>query len=550
LATASEVSPAEDQRDIFSVLRLIFAALGFACMDLFWLLKPAVEPTQRGAYHWSGNPNGLYLAALFDLLLLSLAILLLIGAARKPGRIRVAIWAGLILFTPWVLFMESRVLLHRGAGFKIGALLFWGALAATSLLVTRWRSSYAARFDRVVASVITTMIFLGAFGVFLSCRLVWYDWVAHHLNATSHLHHGETSAAPQPHRIIWIVFDELSYQQLFERRFPGLQMPAFDAFAAQATNFTQVVPIDINTEIVLPGLMEGISIDDIRTAPSGRLLMHTAKPDKWNVFDPHNTVFQDALNAGYSTGVAGWYNPYCRMTAAVLDQCAWVFRMPVSNGMSVSDSVLHNMVGPLNMVAWMLSTAGPEKLQRAVIRHRFPGSAGAEAQDHLADFEQVYAAANKLVDDPKASFILLHLPIPHPVGIYDRATGAVEPTGSYIDNLALADKCLANIHAELQQLGQWDSSTIVLMGDHSWRTKQLWLRRDFGVLWKREDSAASDGGLYDPRPAYMVKLPGQMAPFRVGTKYRAVNTRLLFDEILSHKITSPADLTAWAESVR
>jgi hypothetical protein len=550
LATASEVSPAEDQRDIFSVLRLIFAALGFACMDLFWLLKPAVEPTQRGAYHWSGNPNGLYLAALFDLLLLSLAILLLISAARKPGRVRVAIWAGLILFTPWVLFMESRVLLHRGAGLKISVLLFWGALAATSLVVIFWRDRDAARFDQIVASATTILIFLGAFGIFLSCRMLWYDWEAHELNADSHLHRAADSVSPQPHRILWIVFDELSYQQLFEHRYPGLQMPAFDAFAAQSTNFTQVVPIDIQTEVVLPGLMQGMLINDIRTSPSGSLLLHTAHPDKWQAFDQHDTVFQDALDSGYSTGVAGWYNPYCRMLAAVLDRCTWVYRTPVNNGMNISDSVEHNMVGPLKVLAWMFTTAGPQKLQLAVLKRNVPGSGANEAQIHLEDFEDVDAAANSLIRDPSASFILVHLPIPHPVGIYDRATGVVEPTGSYVDNLALADKCLARIRAELEQAGQWDSSTVVLMGDHGWRTKQIWFRRTFTAFWKQEDNSASEGGQYDPRPAYMVKLPGQRAGFRVDTKYSAVNTRLLFDELLAHKISSPEDLTAWAERVR
>ena len=46
-------------------------------------------------------------------------------------------------------------------------------------------------------------------------------------------------------RVIWILFDELSYQQVYERRLPGLQLPAFDALAAQATVFTHAVPAGI-----------------------------------------------------------------------------------------------------------------------------------------------------------------------------------------------------------------------------------------------------------------------------------------------------------------
>jgi hypothetical protein len=61
--------------------------------------------------------------------------------------------------------------------------------------------------------------------------------------------------------------------------------------------------------------------------------------------------------------------------------------------------------------------------------------------------------------------VLLHLPIPHPNGIYDRHTGQLATAGSsYIDNLALADRCLAGIRRTLVESGQWDSATVVVMG--------------------------------------------------------------------------------------
>jgi hypothetical protein len=53
------------------------------------------------------------------------------------------------------------------------------------------------------------------------------------------------------------VFDELSYRQGYERRFPALQLPAFDALAAQATVFTHTIPAGIMTEKVLPSLLTG-----------------------------------------------------------------------------------------------------------------------------------------------------------------------------------------------------------------------------------------------------------------------------------------------------
>ena len=169
---------------------------------------------------------------------------------------------------------------------------------------------------------------------------------------------------------------------------------------------------------------------------------------------------------------------------------------------------------------------------------------------HIDDYLDLNAATQKLLRDPSYSFVLLHLPVPHPWGIYNRHTGKFTVTGSsYIDNLALADKCLAVIRQTLEQTGQWDSSTIVVMGDHSWRTKQLWHLSKPGYAWAAEDDVASRGGQYDPRPAYLIKLPGQTTGDRIDTPYATVNTRKLFDAIMAHRINTPADLAAWVHSL-
>ncbi len=117
------------------------------------------------------------------------------------------------------------------------------------------------------------------------------------------------------------------------------------------------------------------------------------------------------------------------------------------------------------------------------------------------------AAADQILDDPSAGFSLIHLPIPHPFGIYDRkADKFVTMNASYLDNLALADKLMGHIRGRLEKSGQWDDSTIVVMGDHSWRTELLW---GGSSQWTKEEEIASHGGEFDDRPAYVVKLPNQ-----------------------------------------
>jgi len=164
---------------------------------------------------------------------------------------------------------------------------------------------------------------------------------------------------------------------------------------------------------------------------------------------------------------------------------------------------------------------------------------------HIEDYQEMSAISDKVLRDPSLQFVLLHLPIPHPEGIYNRATGQLTADPStYVDNLALADNYLAHFRELLEQTGQWDSSTIVIMGDHGWRTKAIW--ENF-PQWTQEEQNASLGGGFDDRPGYIVKLPGQQKGATIDTPFHAVETRRLLDALLTKKIQSQQDLSAWVQ---
>jgi arylsulfatase A-like enzyme len=99
------------------------------------------------------------------------------------------------------------------------------------------------------------------------------------------------------------------------------------------------------------------------------------------------------------------------------------------------------------------------------------------------------------------------------------------------------------VRSKLKQSGQWDSSTVVVMADHSWRTKLLW---ENAPQWTKEEDVASGGGQFDERPAYVVKLPEQHTGARIDAPFSAVNTRSLLDAFLAQKIRSKEELSAWA----
>ena len=113
---------------------------------------------------------------------------------------------------------------------------------------------------------------------------------------------------------------------------------------------------------------------------------------------------------------------------------------------------------------------------------------------------------------------------------------------SYIDNLALADIYLAHVRQLLERQHEWDSTAVVVMGDHSWRTSLIWTSSEG---WTEEDEAASHHGQFDDRPGYIVKLPHQRAGARVDERFDAIRTRALFDALLQNRLRTPEELQEW-----
>lgn len=528
-----------------SLVQLAFSALGLALLYLLWVLRPIEDPSQYDFYHWVGPAGNFYVPFILIILAVWLLITLLLLLARAPGRLRAAIWTALILCIPCVV-IKLNIFYHR---FDSETVAFGIAIAAALLVALLWRPSFSQRFEQVLAPIATILIFLGLLGAFILCQLSWYLYQGSRNADSPPLHHRDATAQLQPHRLIWIVFDELSYQQTYEHRYPGLLLPAFDALAANSNVFTNATPFYVHTEVVLPGLLAGKPFDKIRTSASREPFLRNEVTHKWQTFNQHDTVFQDALNAGYSTAVAGWYNPYCRIIPAVLDNCSWSYAESWDN-MLPTGTVLSNTRALAIQVARGIAVNLPTPLASYLVRRFHIQVHHTAAMDslkgHAQDYLDLSARSNQLLRDPSYSFVLLHLPVPHPWGIYDRRSAALSthPT-SYIDNLALADKCLAGIVQTLQETNQWNSSTIVLMGDHSWRTIELW-RPSPG--WTQEDNTASHGGQYDPRPVYLVKLPDQTTGTRIDTPYNTVNTRKLFDALMAHQVNTPTDLATWVQA--
>jgi hypothetical protein len=316
--------------------------------------------------------------------------------------------------------------------------------------------------------------------------------------------------------MVWMV-PQLLYQGLRTQRtdvaVPVVQpsvaaLPAFDSFKSKSVVFSNLQPAGYYTDRVIPSYLLGKPVDNIQSNLDGDPIINV-RGKRWQTFDARDTLFAEAQNLGWKTGVVGWYNPYCRILAETLNYCFWRMGDGQSDGAFPDHSALQNAAVPL-----------VEELR--VLQHK-PNFAQLK---HAEDLTAIMPQAEALLRDVSIGFVFIHLPIPHPPGIYDRRTGRLSATGSYIDNLALADKTLAELMAILNATSLAPRTTVIVCSDHSWRVP-LWRM----AAWTKEDEAASHGR-FDPRPVLMVHYPGQQEEQIVATPFASIHIHEIIQHIL------------------
>jgi hypothetical protein len=524
-----------------SRLRIVLAAFGLSAICLAQVIEPLVRSTHELVYHWSGRPAALFGPPVVELIVVSgLLTVLLLSAERRHGLWRSTVWVAVILFLPWIAVHQVQLIWPGALPHWFRLPPFYLALIACPVVVWAVGRFATDERDTVIELASVLLAFTALSSVMFFGQMLWFWWKARALNVPFTAHQTSTIAAASPKpRVIVILMDELSYQQLYEHRYPNLSLPAFDALAAEATVLTHVVPTANFTEKAVPALLSGQPVEDVRATSNGMLEVRSAQKAPWQMFDERKTVFEDALNAGDATTVVGWYNPYCRILRDVLDSCYWTDAYTVKNGLMSDGSFESNLVSSTDSL--LHAPTIRRLLHRTLdVPERF-GESTDEA--HVNDYVRLEKAADKVLVDRSSGFTFVHLPIPHPNGIYNRATHQLTTESStYIDNLALADRYLTHVRELLERSGQWDSSTILVMGDHGWRTTLVW---ENNGGWSPEEERASLGGKFDSRPAYIVKLAGERSGMRIDTTFDAIHTRALTDELLAGKIQSPDELKDW-----
>ncbi len=329
-----------------------------------------------------------------------------------------------------------------------------------------------------------------------------------------------------PKNIIFILFDMLSYQELYllKSKQAGIvsdRFPAFRDFSDQVWNFHAAYsPYD-------------------RTIKSIPIIIGLDQPETI-------TSYLGAL--GYKTAVFGNYINYCDLLDG-LSSCksySW-YQMPSTMPALLTSSLRHLLYMPLagdHFYKHLLI----DKIKVLIDNRRTRIVQQTMESDYL----------EHLVTKPSNSFIYVHFNVPHPPYVFNK-NGAepdwdnlyenyTERKDAYMQNLDYTDRLFAKILTRLKELGIYDESLIIVTADHSLRVdkdiKNISMDPMSAKLQqelKAQGLEVKDQVLLSTHVPLMIKLPGQnqrqdYSGFLSNTKLFSKTNNYLFDQELKFNL--------------
>ena len=507
--------------------RTLIRGAGCGVLLTLWYTTRLLGPSRQVVYYHRFPLADVYLAVLLDLLGVSFIAALGWLWIRRFDRAGLS----LPLLMAGILLLETRSLVylysHDSFDFSRGVWALAGGLLVLFVSALRWKARSV--FD-VALRGIGWSLFVCGFAIFVLATNLAYTALR-----TSGPEPPAVQASQQPYspgqsKVVWVLFDELSYDQTYEHRWPGLTLPNFDRAAAESVTFSNVEPAANYTNVAIPSMLLGRPASRFHSSSTGDLFLYTDDTKKWERFDPSATVFAEARRLGWNSGVVGWANPYCRLMGAWLDDCYWLpYDNPIisKSAMDPGRGIVANAARlPLEgLQMWMPMLGGDKGYRQNWVSLR-------EQNYHLA-MEHAHA----LIRNSSIRFQFIHLPVPHFPAVYDRKAATFSGRGSYLDNLALADLALGELLDELVRSPEWPETTLIISGDHSWRP---WIWQEAG-FWTAEDEAASKRG-FDSRPVVLVHLPNQHQGYAIAARYHAYELALVIKAIMQDRIHGADDL--------
>jgi hypothetical protein len=428
------------------------------------------------------------LAHLTDMLLVALVFFVLMAGLRRLSNWTKTRW-GLMALLPVLLFVRNLDVIP----FDVPAIAVWAVAVlwagTLAFLILRFRG-VAEQLGKAGSSLLAGFVVFALVMTWqLGSAMLWRPGPQSFATPIP-------AARPSRPRLVWILFDELAYQPTFEARDPSLRLPNLDRLRTESTLYSDMIPIAYRTTRAVPSLLLGSAVTDVVYTADNRYLVQTDNDSHWKPFDTRASLFGMAKAHGLTSSIVGWYVAYCPVFVGIATECYWNNQDAQDRGpTSLDASFGENVWFPLRILAEQLVAP----------RRAWADVAAWNAEGHIASVKDVSRHALDTASNSQADILYLHIPAPHPPAFWDRRTGSYAVGGSYLDSLDFTDRLLGQLLDRLQAQPRWAATTLIVQGDHSWRTK-MW-RPLPG--WSAEDERISNGGQWDPRPLLMIHSPGQ-----------------------------------------
>ena len=339
-------------------------------------------------------------------------------------------------------------------------------------------------------------------------------------------------------RILWLIFDEFDYDIGFARRPQDLTLPELDRLRHESFFAGDAYPPAGATLMAMPSLINGRSCGWAEADGPSTLRLKSGDGG-WGTWVSSETVFARMCERGAQVGVVGWFHPYCRMFPDVLSSCVFV---PATWSALLAREAQARELGPWRS-AWYLLRSQLALLP-LVPKGIVPDIPTVARVQQLREFREVHRQALEQAGKPDLGLVLVHYPVPHPYGIYDRRTGTFSTAAgyTYVDNLVLADRIIGELRREVERAGLWDRTTWIVSSDHALRS--WWDRSLIGMEPVPQGSKREGEG----RVPFIIRLPGEQQGREYPHTVNTVITARLIMAIAGGKVRSSDDLENWLRS--
>jgi hypothetical protein len=509
--------------------RIVAVAASLACLFFLTSFRNLLYPTGGRFYEYE-VPRVEFVAVLISVVIATVviaALLFLIDAVREP-RVRIELQLaflalGVVCFSS--LNAQTEMWLFPGTENALNFEL--PLLVLLIVLLFSLRPSFSV--ERIFGNFQKVVLVLLPFGIFL-CVQAAFSAVTLDRSLLAPHEIESQPGKPAPHRVVWIVFDELEAGTLRARP-ADVELPAIDGLMRESFVAENAYPPNQWTKESIHSLLTGRIVTNAESVSARNLRYTFADASEQRAMSETENIFSDVASAGGRSGAVGWFIPYPRAFSSQLSYGQW---RPLHIAPCRS-------LGECTELIWgeavaSLPVANPFGSRPAGHSRELDPRRALSDQVERVEFLNEKTRELAIRRDIAVSFF--HLPVTHAPFITEHPEPTVK---GYLQSLKLADALVAQVREDLEREGLWGNTTLIISGDHWWRFKK---ETDFAFLTPAERQSV----LADRRVPFIVKLPGTESGLRYERRLNTVLTRYLVNQLIAGRLRTPGEVAAWFDT--